>query len=58
MFTELYITGSAGIWGFGGMIRTILLSSRVSVQGYFVQALADGRIAVRVGQKLFYGFPV
>ena len=48
----------AGNGGIRGMIRTILLGSRVSVQGYFVQALADGRIAVRVGQQLFYGFPV
>lgn len=40
------------------MIRTILLSSRVSVQGYFVQALEDGRIAVRVGKQLFFGKPV
>ena len=40
------------------MIRTILLSSRISVQGYFVQALADGRIAVRVGKQLYYGTPV
>ena len=45
-------------WGLGGMIRTIILSSRISVQGIFVQALADGRIAVRVGKDLFYGRPV
>ena len=41
-----------------GMIKTILLSSRILVQGTFVQALADGRIAVKVGPNLFYGQPV
>ena len=40
------------------MISTILLGSCVTVQGRFVQALSDGRIAVRVGTKLFYGQPV
>ena len=40
------------------MIRTILLGSCVSVQGRFVQALEDGRIAVMVGKRLFYGKPV
>ncbi|WP_299752047.1 hypothetical protein [uncultured Boseongicola sp.] len=40
------------------MIRTILLGSCVSVQGRFVQALSDGRIAVRVGKRLYFGLPV
>jgi hypothetical protein len=40
------------------MLKTILLGSCVSVQGVFVQAFADGRIAVRVGTKIFQGYPV
>lgn len=40
------------------MLQTILLGSCVSVQGIFVQALADGRVAVRVGDRIFLGFPV
>ena len=40
------------------MLKTILLGSCVSVQGVFVQAFADGRIAVRVGTKIFQGHPV
>lgn len=40
------------------MLRTILLGSCVSVQGVFVQALTDGRIAVRVGSRVFSGYPV
>lgn len=44
--------------GFDYMLRTILLGSCVSVQGIFVQSFADGRIAVRVGDRIFCGFPV
>ena len=40
------------------MIRTITLGSCVSVQGLFVRALGDGRIAVRDGEKTFVGRPV
>jgi len=40
------------------MIRTILLGSCVSVQGRFIQVLSDGRIAVMVGKRLYYGQPV
>jgi hypothetical protein len=28
------------------------------VQGNFVRQLADGRIAVRVGDRIFHGLPV
>ena len=44
--------------GFDDMLRTILLGSCVSVQGIFVQAFADGRISVRVGDRIFTGYPV
>lgn len=40
------------------MIRTIIIGSCVSVQGVFLRALADGRIAVRDGDRTFFGFPV
>lgn len=40
------------------MIRTIIIGSCVSVQGLFVRALADGRIAVRDGDKTYIGIPV
>jgi hypothetical protein len=40
------------------MIRTIVIGSCVSVQGLFVRALGDGRIAVRDGDKTFVGRPV
>ena len=40
------------------MLRTILLGSCVMVQGVFVRQLADGRIAVRVGSRIFQGIPV
>jgi hypothetical protein len=40
------------------MLRTILLGSCVLVQGIFVRQLADGRIAVRVGNRVFQGMPV
>jgi hypothetical protein len=44
--------------GEGHMIRTIVIGSCVSVQGVFVRALGDGRIAVRDGEKTFVGRPV
>lgn len=40
------------------MIRTIIIGSCVSVQGIFLRAFADGRIAVRDGDRTFCGFPV
>ncbi len=39
------------------MLKTIILGSCVSVQGVFVRKFADGRIAVRVGDRLFKGIP-
>ena len=40
------------------MLRTIILGSCVSVQGNFVRELANGKIVVRVGDRLYQGFPV
>lgn len=40
------------------MLRTITLGSCVSVQGTFERQLDNGKILVRVGNRLFEGFPV
>ena len=40
------------------MLKTILIGSCVSVQGIFIRDLADGRIVVRVGKRVFQGRPV
>ncbi|MEM9393948.1 MAG: hypothetical protein AAGA38_08825 [Pseudomonadota bacterium] len=40
------------------MLRTITLGSCVSIQGFFVKALDDGRIVVRVGTRTFEGTPI
>lgn len=41
-----------------GMLRTITLGSCVQVQGTFERALENGKILVRVGERLFEGYPV
>ncbi|MDU8927873.1 hypothetical protein RXV86_10810 [Alisedimentitalea sp. MJ-SS2] len=40
------------------MLHTIMMGSCVSVQGLFVKLLPDGRMQVRVGDRLFVGKPV
>lgn len=40
------------------MLRTIIIGSYISVQGIFEKALPDGRISVRVGNRVFTGAPV
>ena len=40
------------------MLKTIIIGSCMSVQGIFEKALPDGRICVRVGNKIFAGLPV
>jgi hypothetical protein len=40
------------------MLKTIIMGTCVSVQGIFVKALPDGRVSVRVGDKVFSGLPV
>lgn len=40
------------------MMRTISMGSCVSVQGAFVRQLSNGKIVVRVGERVFEGRPV
>ncbi len=40
------------------MIRTITVGSCVSVQGTFEAQLDNGKIQVRVGERLYVGNPV
>ncbi|SHH50922.1 hypothetical protein [Marivita hallyeonensis] len=40
------------------MLRTIIIGSCMSVQGILEKTLPDGRIAVRVGNRIFTGLPV
>lgn len=40
------------------MLRTIAVGSCVSVQGTFEQQLENGKIVVRVGDRLYTGRPV
>ncbi len=40
------------------MLRTITLGSSVSIQGTFVRAMPDGRIAVQVDNTVYSGVPV
>jgi hypothetical protein len=40
------------------MIRTIQIGSCVSVQGLLVKLLDNGKMIVRVGERLFEGVPV
>ncbi len=40
------------------MLRTIQIGTCVSVQGFFVRQLDDGRVVVRVDDKTYKGFPI
>ncbi|MBT9383882.1 hypothetical protein KM176_08440 [Pseudooceanicola sp. CBS1P-1] len=40
------------------MLKTVTIGRYVSVQGTFVRALPNGKVEVRVGEKLFSGTPV
>lgn len=40
------------------MLRTITLGSCVSVQGTFIRAMPDGRIAVQVDNTVYSGVPI
>lgn len=40
------------------MLRTIVVGSCISVQGTFLKAVGDGRIAVQVDENVFIGKPV
>ena len=37
------------------MLQTIVTSSHISVQGEYVETLADGRVVVRTGKSLHVG---
>ena len=39
-------------------LDSMLIDQDTKVQGAFVEALPDGRIAVRVGNTVFKGYPV
>ena len=40
------------------MLRTITVGSCVSIQGLLVRTLSDGKLVIKVDEKLFVGFPV
>lgn len=40
------------------MYQTIQVSSCVSVQGEFVESLADGQVVIRVGEAEYRGHPI
>ncbi|MFK5996890.1 MAG: hypothetical protein QM492_02150 [Rhodobacterales bacterium] len=40
------------------MYKTIMMGSCIAVQGLFLRAMENGKIAIRVGSKEFVGFPV
>lgn len=41
-----------------GMLRTITVGTCVQVQGVFERQLENGKILVRVGERLYEGTPV
>ena len=40
------------------MLRTITLRSSISIQGTFIRAMPNGRIAVQVDNTVYSGVPV
>jgi hypothetical protein len=40
------------------MYKTIMMGSCIAVQGLFIRALKNGKIAVKVDNKEFVGTPV
>jgi len=40
------------------MYKTIMMGSCIAVQGLFIRALKNGKIAIRVGSKEYVGIPV
>ena len=40
------------------MLRTIQIGTCMSVQGFLVRQLDDGRLVIRVDQKVYVGTPV
>ncbi|WP_281496050.1 hypothetical protein [Marivita sp. S6314] len=40
------------------MLKTIIVGSCMSVQGILEKTLPDGRVSVRVGNRVYTGLPV
>jgi hypothetical protein len=40
------------------MLKTIITGSRVLVQGILVRTMENGKVAVRIGQRVYVGTPV
>jgi len=40
------------------MLKTIITGSRVLVQGVLVRTLETGKMAVRIGDRIYVGLPV
>ena len=40
------------------MLRTVMITTYVSIQGTFVRTLANGLMQVKVGEKIYTGTPV
>lgn len=40
------------------MLKTIITGSRVLVQGILVKTLNNGKVAVRIGDRIYVGSPV
>jgi hypothetical protein len=52
---------SANLTSLGGvsnMYRTITIGSCIAIQGLFIRALKNGKIAIKVGSKEFVGKPI
>ncbi|CUH51553.1 hypothetical protein SAMN04488037_101116 [Shimia marina] len=44
--------------GIFDMLKTITVGSCVSIQGPVVKNLPDGRVSIRVGDKVYSGKPI
>jgi len=58
IFTNLGLLEDKNITKGHPMLRTIMLSRYIAAQGRLVEVLTDGRITIRVGEKLLQGYPV
>lgn len=55
---KIYASWNRQVVGDVAMLRTITVGSCVSVQGTFERQLENGKIQVRVGERVFAGNPV
>lgn len=58
MILATFYSREVRTWGRFGMLKTIIVGSCMSVQGILEKTLPDGRICVRVGNRVFTGLPV